>query len=454
MNKKAVSLLITLIFSVAFIFAAKPTLAESNAWTTKTSMQVARSSLGAAVVNDQIYAIGGVLDPPSWIQCTNINEKYNPALNTWIFKASMPTARASFAIVAFNNKIYCIGGTTGVKNGQYVASEANEVYDPQIDTWTTKASIPTPRVGVTASVVEGKIYLIGGNSNITEVYDPATDKWTTKASIPVKPALTTIWSCTSAVIDEKIHIFGAFPYSNSHQVYNPKTDSWNIEAPIIQGYYLASASTTAGVKSPEAIYVFAVDSTWWDLGPPNFTSLHYDPVRQSWREISCMPTPRVNVAVAVVDDLVYVIGGSVVMIENNSHPTTIVEVYSPLNDTATDKQTPKVTVLTPETESYSSNVQVNFTVNKPTSMLLIGVDDENLVSANGNMTLNLQPGKHNITIYAVDTNGNVGSSDTIKFTIIESQQFPISTFAVFSAAIAVCLAIGLIFFIKRKKHAA
>ncbi len=450
MNKKAASLLILLIFSSALILTIKPASAESNSWTTKASMQIARSNLGTAVVNDQIFAIGGVLDPPSWIQCTNINEKYNPASNTWVFKASMPTARASFAIVTYNDKIYCIGGTTGVKNGQYVASQANEVYNPATDTWTTKTSIPTPRVGITASVVEDKIYIIGGNSNITDVYDPDTDTWTTKASIPVKTGLTTIWSCTSAVTDKKIHVFGAFPYSNSHQVYNPQTNSWNTAAPIIQGYYLASAGTTTGQKSAEAIYVFAVDSTWWDLGPPNFTSLRYDPVNQSWREIPCMPTPRVNVAVAIVDNLVYVIGGSVVMIENNSHPTTIVEVYSPLNDEATDNQIPKITVLTPKTESYSGNVQVNFTVNKPTSKVLIGVDDENLVSANGNITLNLQLGKHNITIYAVDINGNVGSSETINFTIVESQQFPILTTTIVSVIIAICLVIGLIYFRKRK----
>jgi Kelch motif len=45
---------------------------------------------------------------------------------------------------------------------------------------------------------------------------------------------------------------------------------------------------------------------------------------------------RVNAAVAVVNDLLYVIGGSVVMIENNAHPTALNEQYSPLMDQPAD----------------------------------------------------------------------------------------------------------------------
>ena len=39
-----------------------------------------------------------------------------------------------------------------------------EAYDPQTDTWTEKADIPTPRILPAASAVDGKIYVIGGGS--------------------------------------------------------------------------------------------------------------------------------------------------------------------------------------------------------------------------------------------------------------------------------------------------
>ena len=59
-----------------------------------------------------------------------------------------------------------------------------EMYDPDTDTWTPRADMPTPR-NTSACVVDGKIYVIGGTSDkvksfrldTVEVYDPDTDTW-------------------------------------------------------------------------------------------------------------------------------------------------------------------------------------------------------------------------------------------------------------------------------------
>jgi hypothetical protein len=429
--------LVLAVLLVACIFSVPADASEINAWTTKAPMQVARASLGAAVADGKIYAIGGVVDPPSLVVCTNVNEQYDPVADRWVFKASMPTPRASFGIAAFGSKIYCVGGTTGILEGQYVASGVNEVYNSATDTWSTKTAMPTPRLGVSASVVDGKIYVVGGNSNATEVYDPSTDTWTTKAAMPTAPGLRLIWSCTSAVIDGKIHVFGAFPYSCSHQVYDPATDSWSIDEPLVLGYYLAAASP---VSAAGQIHVFGVESTWWDLGPPSFTSATYG--GESWRVCSLMTTPRVNVAVAVVDDLVYVLGGSVVMIENNAHPTAFNEQYNPTLEQPVDAQAPQIHVLSPKTGTYPPEVQVDFTVNKPVVMVKFGVDSEKLVAANGNSTLTLQPGSHNLTVYAVDAHGNIGISQTVAFTVKQTQPIPTELILAVASVSAVLAALA------------
>ncbi|MGD6808936.1 MAG: Kelch repeat-containing protein [Candidatus Bathyarchaeia archaeon] len=391
----------------------------STAWETIASMNVARSSLGATVVDGAIYAIGGVNDPPSYVTCTGANEKYEPETNQWTTKASMLTPRASFAIAVVDGKIFCIGGTTGLEDGQVIVSGVNEVYDPQTDSWNTKSAMPTPRVGVTAGVVDGKIYVIGGNSDVTEVYDPKTDTWANKSSMLFKPGLRLIWSCTSTVLDGKIHVFGAFPYSASHQVYDPAVDKWSLEEPIVQGYLLASAAATS---SPKGAWVFGVDSTWWDAGPPNFTSLTWDSQQKCWRVCSLMSTPRVNAALATLDDAVYVIGGSIVMIENNAHPTTLVEKYTPQKDAPTDIQAPEVTVLLSPEKTYTSTVAIDFTLNKPAQSFLLGVDGQTLVSVQGNTSLTFQPGNHSITVYAVDYSGNIGASKTVTFNVSDAAE--------------------------------
>ncbi len=58
-------------------------------------------------------------------------------------------------------------------------------------TWATKASMPTPRFGVGAGVVNGILYAVGGSNSSSlalgtvEAYNPATDTWTTGlASMP------------------------------------------------------------------------------------------------------------------------------------------------------------------------------------------------------------------------------------------------------------------------------
>jgi N-acetylneuraminic acid mutarotase len=413
-------------------------------------MHIARSSLGAAVVDGEIYAIGGVLDPPSYVTCTGANEKYDLANNQWTFRTAMPTARASFAVAAVEGKIYCIGGTTGLDNGQVVVCSVNEVYDPALDKWETKTSMPTARVGASASVFDGKIYVIGGDSNATEVYDPKTDSWTTKSAMPVKPGLRMLWSCASAVLDGKIHVFGASPYSASNQIYDPQNDSWSDGAPIVQGYLLATATKTLSGN----VWVFGVDNTWWDSGPPKFTSLTFDAFAGCWRVSSLMATPRVNAAVARVGESVYVIGGSMVMIENNAHPTAIVEQYTPQSDQPSDKQPPKITVLSPKDQAYLPNLTVEFTTNKPIGSIQLGIDGKSLISVSGNTSISLQQGKHNLTVYAVDYFGNIGASDTVTFTVSETidTPFPLSIVAAVGFLFLVAGIVLVWVFFGRKKE--
>ena len=86
-------------------------------------MQVARANLGVAVVNGEIYTIGGntVTGEYNFDQGfsygingspVNTNEQYDPSTNSWTFKAPMPTLRDSFAIAIYKDNIYCIGGRT------------------------------------------------------------------------------------------------------------------------------------------------------------------------------------------------------------------------------------------------------------------------------------------------------------------------------------------------------
>ena len=72
----------------------------------------------------------------------------------------MPAARMGLSTSVLNGKIYAIGGATGVAVLNIV-----EEYNPITDTWTRKSDMPTVRQNFPTSVVNGKIYAIGGGTN-------------------------------------------------------------------------------------------------------------------------------------------------------------------------------------------------------------------------------------------------------------------------------------------------
>ena len=60
---------------------------------------------------------------------------------------------------------------------------------------------------------------------------------------------------------------------------------------------------------------------------------------------------------------------------------------------------------------------------------------------------------HSITVYANDTYSNMGSSETIAFTVAKPEPFPSVTVATISGAIAmVIVVVGLVFYLKKHKH--
>jgi N-acetylneuraminic acid mutarotase len=100
----------------------------------------------------------------------------------WTTKSPMPSARQSFATSVVNGKIYAIGGayTVSIPNVSFTYYDVPivEEYDPATDTWTTKISMPTTyRSQLAVGVVNDKIYVIGGEDgseslSLVEEYEP------------------------------------------------------------------------------------------------------------------------------------------------------------------------------------------------------------------------------------------------------------------------------------------
>jgi len=147
----------------------------TDAWTQKGDMPRGIGAGFSSVVEGKIYVFGGYGGPRRRV------DEYDPATDTWATKSEMPTARHALSTSALDGKIYAIGGyVPGVPGYPGVATV--EVYDPATDTWTTAPDMPTGRFGPRTSVVDGKIYVIGGMARwittayrTVEEYDPSLD---------------------------------------------------------------------------------------------------------------------------------------------------------------------------------------------------------------------------------------------------------------------------------------
>jgi N-acetylneuraminic acid mutarotase len=454
--RKSVALLLILVFLIAScIMVAKPAFSSADivedSWASKASMKVARSGLGVDVVNDKIYAIGGCTisgfmpgvagfvvlgyrDLEDLGAFVGTNEEYDPDANNWTIRASMPTPRILFATAVYQNKIYCIGGKT---NTGY--TEAIEVYDPITNTWEAKTPMPTARSDLTACVLNGKIYLLGGepNGNLNEVYNPDTDSWSTKASIPFAT-----WGPVGAVVEDKMYIIG----SSKLQIYDPQNDSWSQGAsPLVGAGY--GAVVTTGVLAPKRIYVIYHKSS-------DYTSNNcvYDPESDSWTFGADFPTNRFNFGVAVVNDLLYAIGGHTYDVGRNGYVETVAvnEQYTPMGYGTIP---PIVDVVLPEKQTYNStNVSLVFTVNKPVNWTGYSLDGQDNVTVSGNTTLSeLSNGLHNVTVYAKDSFENTGASETISFNVELPEPFP--TLLVVASVITVAvIGAGLLFYFKKRRR--
>ena len=235
--------------------------------------------------------------------------------NTWLSApafASMPTQREWLATAPVNGKIYAIGGLyiDPVRNLGTVLGTV-EVYDPVANTWTTAASMPTPRYGLTAVAFNGLIYAIGGNSSpggttvldTLEIYNPTTNTWSSAERMPTPRAYL-----AGAVDSGLIYAIGGLGSGgtgalNTVEVYDPSRGFWIPDPPNMPTARLGLAATVANGNIYAIGGVSAAGTTLNTVEVLAVTP-HY-----SWSTASTMPTPRSELAADTLNGKIYAIGG-------------------------------------------------------------------------------------------------------------------------------------------------
>jgi N-acetylneuraminic acid mutarotase len=268
-----------------------------GSWRRAASMLHARSAHAVVSLNGNIYALAGS-GPGGPVLAV---ERYDG--KTWVDETTLPGSGLNApAAVVLNGLIYVIGGFEEVGN---VPTNAVHVYDPATGRWRDAAPLPAPRGGHAAVALAGKIHVFGGgNSTSTiadhSVYDPVTDSWNAAAKLPRAEG-----SPAAVVFRGRIYSIGGRSGSSDFgavDIYNPATDTWE------RGPRVGPRGTAGAVVYRSAVYLFGGESQ--SRGKTLNDVLRLDPKANSWRRVNRMPTARNYARAVLLNDAVYVVGGS------------------------------------------------------------------------------------------------------------------------------------------------
>jgi N-acetylneuraminic acid mutarotase len=261
-------------------------------WEEKAPVSVARYAYdGVEVLGGKIYFTGGAIGSAA----KSIAERYDLTSNTWETLNAMSINRRGIACSVLNDKLYVIGG---------VGLSSVEIFDPSNDNWVSGVSLPGEVQYGTSITINGKIYLVGGRNaseqNINQVlcFDPATNQWSAKANMP-----TARHGMKLVLFENRIWAIGGYTstYSNRVESYDPTTNSWQTEASLTTPRDLAVGWIANG-----KIYVGGgLD------GSNHLNSIEvYDPTTKQWSSGGNLPENKFAADAVVLNDKVYVISGN------------------------------------------------------------------------------------------------------------------------------------------------
>jgi len=154
----------------------------TKTWTKLPDMNEPRSKHSLVLFQGLICAISGGMDRTivSW-KCFNRNTSkwsYFPKM----IQKSLDETQLKVGAIKLNGELYIIGGDSQLlfPHKQFVPINTVRKYNLVNESWTEAASLHSPRSGIIAGVLNGKIYIVGGKRNVkntVEIYDPSKNIW-------------------------------------------------------------------------------------------------------------------------------------------------------------------------------------------------------------------------------------------------------------------------------------
>ncbi|XP_043941864.1 actin-binding protein IPP [Protopterus annectens] len=203
--------------------------------------------------------------------------------------------------------LYAVGGYTRLQGGRWSDSRALscvERFDTFTLYWTTVASLHQARSGLGMAVLEGMIYVMGGEKDslifdCTERYDPVNKQWTSMASMNYPRCGHGVCACRGA-----LYALGGWigaEIGNTVERFDPSENKWELVGRMAVPRYYFGCCEQQGI-----IYVIGGIS---HEGTELRSAEGYDTVSKRWFAMPVMSTRRAYLGVAILGEYIYAVGG-------------------------------------------------------------------------------------------------------------------------------------------------
>ena len=246
---------------------------DEGKWYSLENMINKRSGHTVSSCQGLVYCLGGHVSN----NYCNVVGQFNPTINSWVKVAPLPIlARIILhSVASLNGLLYVCGGYTSTLGTKY--SKNVFVHNPKTNTWQEYAPMIHGRAALCTVATSQHIYAIGG---------VAEDK-----------------NATNAV-----------------QRFDPRRNTWMLVSSMIE-----KRKGLCGAAFKNNIFVFGGTG----ISGPIHSAEMYDIEEDQWQNIPNMQVPRVFAGAAVVQGLIYIIGGSGLLSSAPEEHKRMIECYDP-----------------------------------------------------------------------------------------------------------------------------
>ncbi len=249
---------------------------DQENWETEYApMPQARFGASSAVLNGFIYQIGGIDQEEEPLADVQI---LKTGTGAWESGPSLPYPVYGAAACSFNETIYLIGGVKALSEGNHIPSDEILSLSSGADSWVSRGALLRPRIGHSAAVIGNSILVAAGvdGSELIggcEWFNPGTEKSTIGSDLVTKRK-----NASLVVLDQTAYLLGGSDFPD------------------------------ATLASVEVL----------------------DQSTKLWGNARSLLEPRSSHAAAVVENRIYLIGGTRDNYDEfGAPPTDVVEVYYP-----------------------------------------------------------------------------------------------------------------------------